>query len=179
MVLSSAVQTGRKVSLRYRSERAQVTERTFAPYGVVYHRGAWYTIGYCHLRQGQRIFRLDRIQHIELTDETFTPPADFQALEAVQRAFATVPNRWQVEVWLKTTLEHAQQQTRLTKAYFEETDHGVMMRGDVDSLEWAASFLAGLGVPFVIHHPPELRAVVCRYALSLANYADLIPALTS
>jgi predicted DNA-binding transcriptional regulator YafY len=167
------------VSLRYRSERSQVTERTFDPYGVVYHGGAWYTIGYCHLRQGQRVFRLERIQHIELTGEAFIPPADFQALEAVQRALATVPSVWQVKVWLETTLEHAQHQTRLTKAYFEEVDNGVIMRGDVDSLEWAASFFAGLGVPFIIYQPPQLRAVLRQYALRLANYTELGPAPTS
>src|SRR5438876_1390488 len=47
-VLSTALQTGRCVRLHYRSARSEVTERVFNPYGVVYHEGAWYTIGYCH-----------------------------------------------------------------------------------------------------------------------------------
>ena len=65
-------------------------------------------LGYCHLRQGQRLFRLDRIQQIEVTGETFSRPAEFHALEAVQHALASVPRVWQVEVWLETTLEEAQ-----------------------------------------------------------------------
>jgi len=171
-VLSSASQAGQSVRLHYRSERSQVTERVFDPYGVVSHRGIWYTIGYCHLRQGQRLFRLDRIQQIEATDETFARPADFQALEAVQRSLASVPRVWQVEVWLDTTLEEALRITHQPVAYFTEVNNGVVFRCDVEDLPWMAHFLAGLALPFVIHHPPELRTVLRDYALALANAAE-------
>lgn len=171
--LSSSLQTGRSVHLHYRSAHAQeITERVFDPYGVVYHEGAWYTIGYCHLRQGQRLFRLDRIHKIELTNETFTRPAEFHALEAVQRALATVPRVWQMEVWLKVTLREIQAKTRFPKAQFTEIDNGVLVRGDVEDLQWAAHFIAGLGVPFVIHRPTELQAVLREYALKLASLCE-------
>jgi predicted DNA-binding transcriptional regulator YafY len=171
-VLSSAVQTGQCVRLQYCSARSEVTERVFDPHGVVYHAGLWYTIGYCHLRQGQRLFRLDRIQQVEVTSETFSPPVNFDALEAVQRALASVPRVWQIEVWLETTLEEVQRQTRFPKALFEEADNGVILRVDVEDLPWMARFLAGLGLPLIIHHPPELRTVLRHYALTLANYAE-------
>jgi predicted DNA-binding transcriptional regulator YafY len=171
-VLSSAIQSERCVCLHYSSARSEVTERTFDPYGIAYHEGFWYTIGYCHLRQGQRLFRLDRILQVEVLSETFTRPADFQALAAIQRALASVPRVWRVEVWLEATLEEAQRQTHLSKAQFEEVDNGVLLRGDVEDLPWAARLLAGLGVPFIIHHPPELRAVLKQYALTIASYAE-------
>jgi len=168
----SAVQTGQCVRLQYRSARSEVTERVFDPHGVVYHAGLWYTIGYCHLRQGQRLFRLDRIQQVEVTSETFSSPVNFDALEAVQRALASVPRVWQIEVWLETTLEEVLRQTRFPKALFEEADNGVILRVDVEDLPWMARFLAGLGLPLIIHHPPELRTVLRHYALTLANYAE-------
>ncbi len=171
-VLSTAVQTGQCVRLQYRSAHSDVTERVFDPHGVVYHAGIWYTIGYCHLRQGQRLFRLDRIQQVEVTSETFSPPVNFDALEAVQRALASVPRVWQIEVWLETTLEEVLRQTRFPKALFEEADNGVLLRVDVEDLPWMARFLAGLGLPLIIHHPPELRTVLRHYALTMANYAE-------
>lgn len=171
-VLSSAIQAGRCVYLQYCSARSEVTERVFDPYGVVYHAGLWYTIGYCHLRQGQRLFRLDRIQQIEVAGETFSPPVNFDALEAVQRALSTVPRVWQVEVWLEITLEEVQRQTRFPKAMFEEVEYGVILRVDVEDLPWMARFLAGLGVPLIIHRPPELQTVLRDYALTMANYAE-------
>jgi predicted DNA-binding transcriptional regulator YafY len=170
-VLSSAVQTTHCVRLEYRSGRDAVTERVFDPYGVVYHGGLWYTIGYCHLRQGQRLFRLDRIVQVAALDERFVRPSDFDALAAVQRSLASMPGMWLVEVWLETTSQEAQRQLRFSKAYFEEQENGVILRGESDDLEWLARRLALLSVPFTIQHPIELRQVLRQHALKLINYA--------
>jgi predicted DNA-binding transcriptional regulator YafY len=175
-LLSTAVQTGQCVHLRYRSFSSVVTERMVDPYGVVYYAGYWYAIGYCHLRQGQRLFRLDRIQRVEATSETFAPPGNFDALDAVQRAIAAIPSVWQIKVWLETTLEEVQRQRLLPQACFEAVELGVMLRVDVEDLPWMARFLAGLGVPFIIHHPPELQSVLRDYALTLASYAQRMEA---
>lgn len=173
MLLSSAVQSEHAVHLRYRSERGEVTERIFDPYGVVSHEGFWYTIGYCHLRLGKRLLRLDRILQIEITSATFVRPARFDALAAVQRSLASVPRVWQVEVWLETTLAEARRKTRLSRGHFEEQNNGVRVRLEVEDLPWMARLLAGLGLPCVIHQPPELRTVYRQYLLSMLNYTEL------
>ena len=170
--LSAAVQTGQRVRLRYRSARAQTTERDFDPYGVVAHRGVWYTIGHCHLRQGQRIFRLDRVLGVEALAATFPRPANFDALAAVEAALAVVPYPWRLEVWLGTTLEEARRRTGLSAAHFEEADDGVLLRVGSDDLDYAARFLAWLGVPLVVRQPPELRPMLRDYALALARDAE-------
>lgn len=172
LLLSSAVQSGRSVHLCYHSARGEVTERLFDPYGVVAHEGVWYTIGYCHLRKVQRLFRLDRVQRIETTSDTFLRPVQFEALAEVQRALASVPRVWQVEVWLETTLEEAQRQISLSKGHFKEAKQGVLIRCEVDDLPWMARLLAGLGIPFVIHQPPELRTVFRHYVLEMMDYAE-------
>ncbi len=172
MLLSVAVQNERSVRLRYCSARGEVTERLFDSYGVVAHEGVWYTIGYCHLREEERLFRLDRVQQIEMTNDPFLRPASFEALASVQRALASVPRVWQIEVWLQTTLEEAQQHIPLSKGHFAEADQGVLIRCEVDDLPWMARLLAGLGMPFVIHHPPELRTVFRHYAYEMMSYAE-------
>jgi len=172
MMLSSAVQSERCVHLRYRSARSEITERAFNPYGVVSHEGFWYTIGYCHLRQGQRLLRLDRIVQVEVTSETFLRPENFDPLAAVQRALASVPRVWQVEVWLETTLEEARRKSQLSKGHFAELNNGVLVRSEIEDLLWMARLLAGLDIPFMIHHPPELRTVFRQYALTMMSYAE-------
>jgi predicted DNA-binding transcriptional regulator YafY len=172
MVLSAAIQSGQRVLLHYRSSRSEVTQRAFDPYGIAYSGGLWYTIGYCHLRGGQRLFRVDRITQIEMTSETFPPPINFSALEAVQQALATVPRAWPMEVWLETTLEEAQRQMQLPKTFFEEANGGILFRMDVDDLPWVARQLAGMGVPFIVHRPRELCDVLREYARTLVGYAE-------
>jgi predicted DNA-binding transcriptional regulator YafY len=172
MVLSSAVQSERSVRLRYRSAHGEVTERDFNPYGVVSHEGFWYTIGYCHLRKAQRLLRLDRILQVEITDTPFLRPAHVEVLIEVQRALASVPRAWQVEIWLETTLEEAQRKTLLSKGHFEEHNNGVLIRCEVEDLPWMARLLAGLGIPFIIHHPPELRTAFRHYVLEMMSYSE-------
>jgi predicted DNA-binding transcriptional regulator YafY len=173
-VLSSALQSGRRVRLSYRSPQGEVTERGFDPYGVVSQEGIWYTIGYCHLRESQRLFRLDRIAQVALTDETFSLPDNFDARTAVQRVLATVKRVWQIEVWLEMSLLEAQRSLRLPQAFFEEKGEGILFRCEVSDLPWMAQKLAGLGTPFSIKRPQELREVIMQYAHQLANYAQQV-----
>src|SRR5215469_16069132 len=172
LALCSAIQTGLRVLVRYRSSQDELTQRAFDPYGIAYHLGLWYTIGYCHLREDQRLFRLDRIIDVEVTSEAFSQPVNFAALHEVQTALATVKRQWRIEVWLRTTLQEAKWQLRSANALFEEKDSGVLFCVEVADLPWMARVLAGLGVPFRIHHPPELRDVLSRYAEALARYAQ-------
>lgn len=172
MTLSAAVKSGQRVRIRYQSVQSAETERAFDPYGVVYRRGYWYTIGYCHLRQGQRLFRLDRIKELTLLNETFTRPPDFDTLEEVERSLASVPSDWQVEVRLETTLAEAQQWIAPGRVQLEEVDNGVIWRCQTEDLALMARMLSGLGVPFTVHHPPELRTVLRQHALAIAGYAE-------
>lgn len=173
-VLSAGLQAGRRVRLQYRSAQGDSTVRGFDPYGVVSHEGIWYTIGYCHLRQAQRLFRLDRIAQAEVSGQSFALPLNFDARAAVQRALAEVKRVWHIEVWLKTTLPAAQRSLRLPLTFFEEASGGVLFRCEVSDLPWMARTLAGLGVPFAIHRPEELRHVTSQYAQQLASYAQSI-----
>ncbi|MBO0782722.1 MAG: YafY family transcriptional regulator [Ktedonobacteraceae bacterium] len=175
MVLSSAVQSGQRVFLHYRSSQEELTQRAFDPYGIAYHLGLWYTIGYCHLRQEQRLFRLDRIISIEMTSETFPPAVNFPALAEVQRALATVKRQWRIEVWLQTTLPEAQRRMRSTNGTFEEKNGGVLFRVEVADLPWMARLLAGLGIPFVVREPAALRETLRWLAAEIEAAASVVP----
>ena len=51
------------------------TERRIEPSRFFVDAGTWYVGGYCHLAQEERVFRVDRIETIELTDELFSNEA--------------------------------------------------------------------------------------------------------
>lgn len=57
--------------------RGQASDRKVSPYHVRNKDGAWYLIGYCHMRKDIRTFALDRIIRIGLVNESFTYPEDF------------------------------------------------------------------------------------------------------
>ena len=49
----------------------KLTERNIEPIGVFFIDDQWYMIAFCHLRSEYRNFRLDRINQITLTNNTF------------------------------------------------------------------------------------------------------------
>lgn len=169
--LCMATQQHRQVKIHYRSWRAEETERVVDLYGLVYQRGRWFAVGYCHLRAGLRMFRLDRVLHVEMCNDTFVRPSDFDGLEYVTRSLETVPGTWFVEVLLETTLEDARRLVPPATAALEQVAEGVLLRCYVESLEWIAHILASLGCPFVVYQPPELREALLQLAEKITQIA--------
>ncbi len=157
VAIGAAARQRRRVWLRHTSFDGHETERELDPYSLVYRAGRWYAAGYCHLRHDIRVFRLNRVLRVEPRDATFERPADFDALFEVERAIASVPQEWYAEVLLDTTLEAARMRVPPAFAIIEETPEGVLLRCQVDHLDFVASVVAGLGCAFTVREPPELR----------------------
>jgi predicted DNA-binding transcriptional regulator YafY len=162
--LSAAVQQGQQVYLRYRAWSGEESERAFDPYGIVFNDGYWYTAGYCHLRQGLRVFRLDRIVALESREQRFERPTDFDSLEYVLNSIAVMPGTRQVEVLLKTSMERAQEVIPPILGTLEPSAQGVMLRRAATQLEWLAHVLVTLDFPVVILQPDELRDLIRQIA---------------
>ncbi len=172
LTLSAAAQQHRRVLLRYRSFDGRESERHLDPYALVCRAGRWYVAGYCHLRREVRIFRLDRALSVEPRDETFAPPADFDALAAVERGIANVPLTWRVEALLAAPLEEARRWIPAALGTLEEAPGGVLFRCWGGSLGWIARFLAGFDCGVTVLHPPELRDELRRLAARATEIAE-------
>jgi proteasome accessory factor C len=74
-----AVGDHRRVHLRYLvPSRDESTERDVDPMRVVNMDARWYLEGWCHRAQDTRLFRMDRIESLEVLDVDGTPPPDAQ-----------------------------------------------------------------------------------------------------
>jgi len=172
--LTSAAQDSRRVWMRYRGTE-DVTERAIDPYGVVHHRGRWYVVGWCHLRDDLRMFRLDRVLALEPRDATFSKPLDFDCVEYVLQSLASIQFGWPIEVLLELSLAEARERVAPDLGTLEECPGGVLLRTQADPLDWMARLLVQLGCPFRILHPPELRDAVLQLARDLSRCARLAP----
>lgn len=65
--LAEAIDCGKRLHIRYRSGATETT-REISPLYAAERSGQRYLTAYCHLRQAQRTFRLDRILSAELID---------------------------------------------------------------------------------------------------------------
>jgi len=76
--LTRAISQSRSVQMRYFSASRNVTSRRSAdPYRLWYAQGALYLIGYCHLRRDVRMFAVDRIRSITITNRPCQMPLGF------------------------------------------------------------------------------------------------------
>ncbi len=174
MTLSQAIHTGTPLLLSYRRD-SQTSTRRVDPYGVVSHDGGWYLVGYCHLREAIRVFRLDRVVDAALTTGTYSVPPNFDSLEYLIHSFAVIPDRWTVEVLLKTTPEQAKAKIPPGLGLLQPEEGGVLLHTEINDLDWMARYLVGIGFPVVVYQPPELRAAFERLAAEIIHYARLAP----
>lgn len=83
-----AIRKKRRLQIEYSSlSSGEKRERKVDPYHLYNFQGVWYFCGYCHLRNEIRDFALDRIEKIQILQETFEFPKDFNIKNYLNQAF--------------------------------------------------------------------------------------------
>jgi predicted DNA-binding transcriptional regulator YafY len=80
--LQTAVITGRQVTLGYRARAGEASTRRVHPLGLATKSGSWYLIA--DTGAGQRTFRVDRVQSVEVSDDPVVRPEGFELSDAWQ-----------------------------------------------------------------------------------------------
>ena len=164
----------RRIMMTYQSSTSQLpTQREVDPYSRVRRSGWWYLVGYCHLREDLRTFRVDRIQQIELTNETFQVPEAFNIHAYLAETFAEQPV-------IKASLRFLPQGAYLAMAnlagwesHRRNEDGSVDVTLSAPDLPWLASLVLGYGTWVKVIEPRALRIMVQDWARKIADqYSD-------
>ncbi len=84
-----AVTDGRRVHLHYLvASRDESTERDVDPMRVINMDAHWYLEGWDHRAEDVRMFRLDRMESLEVLDSDGTPPADARPRDLTHGVFS-------------------------------------------------------------------------------------------
>jgi proteasome accessory factor C len=98
----AAVSQHRRVHLRYLvPSRDEATERDVDPMRVVNMDARWYLEGWCHRAQDTRLFRMDRIESLQVLDVDGTPPAHAQQRDLDAGTFTARPEDTAVTLHLR------------------------------------------------------------------------------
>lgn len=173
--LRECIANRRCVSLVYHSFELEKTERIVEPYALTLQWGLWYLVGFCHLRQDLRTFRIDRIHQATAIKECFAKPRDFDVRQYMERTMHFEPT-YRVYVHLS---EQIAAQVREHQGHWmdieEHADGSISVRFGVASLDWTVGWVLSLGDQARAIEPPELIARVRHAALgALRQYADLL-----
>jgi predicted DNA-binding transcriptional regulator YafY len=163
--LQAAIADRKTVVFTYYSiGRDEEHERQVDPCGLQLVGDEWYLIGYCHLRQGIRTFRLSRIRslvrHATRATHDFATPADFDLAAYRDRPpWQLGPRRDRALIridsamawWVEAHFAHCGTLT-------PEADGGVLFATDFAATRPLISWALGLGLAATIQAPAELRA---------------------
>lgn len=87
--LREALDATRRVHLRYLvASRDEMTERDVDPMRLLNTEGHWYLEGWCHRAHDVRMFRLDRIEHVDVLDAAADVPSEATATDLSRGFFA-------------------------------------------------------------------------------------------
>lgn len=172
LTLADAARRRHPVAIAYTNWRGRSSERGLDPYGLVFHAGRWYLTGRDHASGTVRTFRLDRITSAHLTDGSFEFPAGFDPTAHVVAGLAAVPYAHEVSVVLHTDLAEARRRIPPSVGTLTELPDGVRLDTRAERLDGAAQLLAGLGWPFTIDRPNELKTEVRALAARLLTQVE-------
>lgn len=167
--LWAAVHGRRRVSLLYRGRnQPEPLPRDIDPYVLVHGWGRQYCLGYCHLRQDIRSFRVDRILQLDLTEQAFEIPADFD-LEAYVAGEPYFQRRIQVRLYFASeaalqALDNQSQWDTVEK----QPDGSIIVTFAIPDVEVAASIVMNYGYLAEVVEPEELRVLVRERARAIA-----------
>jgi predicted DNA-binding transcriptional regulator YafY len=143
-------------------------QRDLDPYLLVHGWGWHYCLGYCHLRQGIRSFRVDRIAELSLLNQSFEIPTDFDiaAYVAAEPFFQS-----RIEVRLAFDPDAALQalDNRACWDSLEtQADGSIIVNFAIPNLEAAAAVFLHDGYLAEVLAPPELRDLVFERTTAIA-----------
>jgi predicted DNA-binding transcriptional regulator YafY len=172
MRAAEAVRRRRSLAITYTDRAGVGSTRTIDPYGVVARAGRWYVPALDGASGEMRTFRADRIQQATLGGPASRPPEGFDAARYVVQTIARMPSTWRVVATIDVPPDDLAWRLPRTWGELEPDGGGTRLTLRADSLEWAAGALAGLGVPFRLVEPEELRPHLAALADVLARSAD-------
>lgn len=159
-----ALQAGRALRIRYyTASRDQITERTVDPMRLLIVQALGYLEAWCRRAEGVRLFRLDRIDDLEVLDESARPPADAEPTDLSEGVFSPGPDQPEAELVLEPD-------GRWVAEYYPceelaELDGGrlrIRMRYGDES--WMVRLVLGLGGDARVERPATLADAVRRRA---------------
>jgi len=124
--LARAITKKRTVEIRYYTAgRDKTTRRKADPYRIWYAAGALYLIGYCHMRREVRMFAVDRILSLTITNLPCQMPLGFDIEDYVRNALTVMRGGLLINVelcfdrktsaWAKGRIWHPSQEAAMGK----------------------------------------------------------------
>ncbi|MEU1877761.1 WYL domain-containing protein [Streptosporangium sp. NPDC020072] len=157
--IAAAVRARESLRFDYRSHDGTEDRRAAEPYRLVNSGRRWYLVAWDTGRGDWRTFRIDRLRLRTPNGPRFTPrePPGTDLVQYVAERISVNPYRYRGRFTVHAPADAIAARMPPTIAVVEPTgDDTCVLSTGSNSLDELAMWVAGLGVPFEVHDPPEL-----------------------
>ncbi|KJS28757.1 MAG: hypothetical protein VR64_23280 [Desulfatitalea sp. BRH_c12] len=175
--VNEAAQEQRHIDIEYFSmSRQALTHRRVAPYKVWFYDETFYVIGFCGLRQAVRLFAVDRIAHLQVSDDLFELPQGFDVNEFMQASFGVFQGE-PVQVRIRFSPAVAgyisEKIWHPTQTIVTQQDGSVLFSAEVAGIEEIKHWVLKWGAGAIVLAPASLRqAVIAEIGRMAVNYDE-------
>jgi len=145
------------------------------PYSLILYEQGLYVAGYSHRSHAERLFAVDRINQITLTEERFEIPGSYSSTKRYANQFGLIEESPQeVKIWFSRDVAHlmrerqwhpSQRIKKLKNGSVEVTFHA----GGLDEIAW---WVLSWGKEAKVLSPPKLvKIMIEQLSKSLKHYA--------
>ncbi len=164
----------------YTMSRKAESRRRIAPYKLWFFDGSFYVIGNCGLRRDIRMFALDRIKHLELTDESFEIPEGFNLQDFMKASFGVFHGEpMTIRIWFAPEIaDYIRERVwHQTQKIVSGPDGSIVFEAEVAGTEEIKFWVMRWGAGAVVLSPEALREEIREEARrSLRNYESRVMA---
>jgi predicted DNA-binding transcriptional regulator YafY len=180
-VNNAALET-KRIEIAYHSLRAESESiRKVDPYSIWFFEGTFYMIGLCHLRGQIRMFVLDRMRLVRVTDEVFRIPDGWNLDEFLQHSFKVIKDEELHTVrvrispaWSRWVAEKIWHETQTTKKLQDGT---LELTFQVAGLQEIKMWVMSLGKEAEVLQPIALREEIIQEVEALAAKYKRTPSI--
>jgi predicted DNA-binding transcriptional regulator YafY len=157
-ILQNAISENHMVKFLYRNMRGEILQRTVEPMTVIFKGYAWYLFAFCKERNDYRLFRLSRMDNLEVVNQKF------QRKDISYKEYFSNPENLINTVDL--VLKFSPEVKIRVEEYFEESvvkytsDGGMIVSVSFPEDEWVYSTILSFGEHVEIISPPYIRGIV-------------------
>ncbi len=159
-MIQDAIENRRLLSFRYYAPSGEST-RTVEPYYVVFKWTSWYVWGWCTMRRDFRLFKLNRMDQVSVSGQTFVcrkVPMPELSNEKIFPGGIRVKALFDPEVKWRLVEEFGPH-------CFTETENGrLLFQADYTDMENLMTWLLTFGEKAEVLEPVEVRERICHIA---------------
>ncbi len=165
--LQRAIAENLLCTISYQDSNGTATSRNIEPMTLIFKATAWYLFSYCSKRHDFRLFKVNRINRLEVTSQVFSRRnTEYQQYDSMMNESGTV---------ISLVVRFSRKIRHIVEEYFEQSQIIIHENGDMQASfelpdnDWVLSYLLSLGDDAEVIKPQHLRLLLQKKARNIVR----------